>query len=89
MAKKAGGGFMAPVQPDDVLAEIVGSKPIPRTKITSLVWDHIKENTNAQEGRNIHISRDEKLQALAPKKKVITMFELTSIVSQHINKAAN
>ncbi|MCX7805848.1 MAG: SWIB/MDM2 domain-containing protein, partial [Planctomycetota bacterium] len=35
---------MAPLQPDDVLAEIVGSKPLPRTQVTKKVWAYIKKN---------------------------------------------
>ena len=35
---------MKPVQPDDTLAKIVGSKPIPRSEVTKKIWDYIKKN---------------------------------------------
>jgi SWIB-domain-containing proteins implicated in chromatin remodeling len=43
MAKKAtkrkpNAAFMKPVQPSDKLAEVVGSKPIPRTEVTKKLW---------------------------------------------------
>jgi upstream activation factor subunit UAF30 len=75
--------FMKPVQPDEILGEIVGHKPLPRTEITKKVWAHIKKTPGAQEGRNIHMDASDKLAALTKKKK-ITMFELTSIVNDHI-----
>src|ERR1051325_7755861 len=45
MAKrKANAAFMKPVQPDDKLAEVVGSKPLPRTELTKKLWAYIKKN---------------------------------------------
>lgn len=85
MARKANAAFMKPVQPDEVLGDIVGHKAMPRTEITKKIWAYIKNKTNAQDGRDIHISKDDKLQALAPRKKTITMFELTKVVSQHVS----
>ena len=35
---------MKPVQPDDTLAKIVGSKPLPRTEMTKKLWDYIKKH---------------------------------------------
>jgi SWIB/MDM2 domain len=35
---------MKPVQPDDTLAKIVGSKPLSRSEVTKKVWDYIKKN---------------------------------------------
>lgn len=84
MAKKAGGGLSKPVQPDEILGDIVGDKAQPRTEIVKKIWAYIKGKTDAQEGRTIHLSKDDKLQALAPKKKKITMFELAGIISDHL-----
>ena len=50
MAKKAAAkrkpnaAFMKPVQPSAALAEVVGSKPIPRTEVTKKLWAYIKKN---------------------------------------------
>jgi chromatin remodeling complex protein RSC6 len=32
---------MKPVLPDDKLAAIVGSKPLPRSELTKKLWDYI------------------------------------------------
>ena len=36
--RKPNAAFMKPVQPDAVLAEVVGSKPLPRTELTKKLW---------------------------------------------------
>ncbi|MFH1619742.1 MAG: SWIB/MDM2 domain-containing protein, partial [bacterium] len=34
---------MAPITPDAILAEVVGSRPIPRTEIVKKLWSYIKK----------------------------------------------
>ena len=43
-ARKPNPALMKPVQPDEVLAVIVGSKPLPRSQMTKNLWDYIKKN---------------------------------------------
>ena len=43
-ARKANAAFMKPVTPSPALAEVVGSKPIPRTEVTKKLWGYIKKN---------------------------------------------
>ena len=43
-ARKANAAFMKPVTPSPQLAEIVGTKPIPRTEVTKKLWAYIKKN---------------------------------------------
>lgn len=90
-AKKKGGrgrggagnaAFMKPVQPDELLAAVVGDKPIPRTEITKRVWAYIKKN-GCQEGRNINA--DETLKKVFNGKSKVTMFEMTSLVNKHLS----
>ena len=33
---------MKPVQPDAVLAVVIGSKPLPRSQVSKKLWDYIK-----------------------------------------------
>ncbi len=40
-ARKANAAFMKPVTPSAALAEVVGSKPIPRTEVTKKLWAYI------------------------------------------------
>ena len=35
---------MKPMTPSAALAEVVGSKPIPRTEVTKKLWAYIKKN---------------------------------------------
>lgn len=75
---------MKPVQPDEVLAPIVGSKPIPRSEITKKLWDYIKKNKLQDEKKKTNINADDALKAVFGGKKQVTMFEMTKLVSQHI-----
>jgi upstream activation factor subunit UAF30 len=87
---KGGGGansaFMAPLQPDDKLAAVVGKDPIPRTEVTKRVWDYIREN-NLQDPKDKRTIRaDAKLKAVFDGKDSVTMFELTKMVNAHLKK---
>jgi upstream activation factor subunit UAF30 len=84
-ARKPNAAFMKPMQPDDVLAEVVGSKPIPRTEITKKLWAYIKKN-NLQDPKNKrNINADDKLKAVFAGKKTVNMFEMTKLVAKHVS----
>jgi upstream activation factor subunit UAF30 len=76
--------FMKPVQPDAVLAEVVGSKAIPRTEITKKLWDYIKKNGLQDKKVRTQINGDDKLKAVFGGKKSVSMFEMTKLVSNHL-----
>lgn len=76
---------MAPLQPDDTLASVVGSKPLPRTEIVKKVWDHIKKNNLQDKNNRRMINADEKTRSLFGKDQ-ISMFDLAKIVNNHIKK---
>jgi chromatin remodeling complex protein RSC6 len=94
-AKKSSGGsrggasnsaFMAPLQPDDKLAAVVGREPLPRTEVTKRVWDYIRSN-NLQDPKDKRTIRaDAKLKAVFDGKDSVTMFELTKAVNAHLKK---
>ncbi|MFH1497865.1 MAG: SWIB/MDM2 domain-containing protein [Verrucomicrobiota bacterium] len=75
---------MKPVQPDDVLAAVVGSKPLPRTELTKKLWDYIKKNKLQDPKAKTVILADDKLKAVFNGKKSVTMFEMTKLVSGHV-----
>ncbi|HWB61852.1 MAG TPA: SWIB/MDM2 domain-containing protein [Chthoniobacteraceae bacterium] len=77
--------FLKPVQPDDKLAVIVGSKPLPRTQLTTKLWDYIKKNNLQDEKVKTLINADDALQAVFNGKKQVTMFEMTKLVSEHLS----
>jgi upstream activation factor subunit UAF30 len=82
--KKPNPALMKPVQPDDVLAVIVGNKPIPRSQITKKLWDYIKKNGLQDTKVKTNIKADDALKAVFGGKAVVTMFEMTKLVSAHI-----
>ncbi len=83
--KKPNAAFMKPMQPDDALGAVVGSKPIPRTEITKKIWVYIKKH-KLQDAKNRRmINPDEKLALLFGKKRQVSMFEMTKLVSRHMS----
>ena len=82
--RKPNPALMKPVQPDEVLAKIVGSTPIPRSEITKKLWDYIKKNGLQDAKKKTQINADDALKAVFGGKKTVTMFEMTKLVSKHI-----
>jgi upstream activation factor subunit UAF30 len=83
-AKKPNAALMKPVQPDDVLAKIVGSTPIPRGELTKKLWDYIKKNGLQDSKKKTQINADDNLKAVFGGKSSVTMFEMTKHVSGHV-----
>ena len=83
--RKPNAAFMKPVQPSPALAEVVGSKPIPRTEVTKKLWAYIKKN-GLQDAKNKRmIKADATLKAVFGGKAVVNMFEMTKLVSKHLS----
>ena len=82
--RKPNAAFMKPVQPDDKLAVIVGSKPIPRTELTKKLWAYIKKNGLQDSKKKTMINADDALKAVFNGKKQVSMFEMTKLVSNHV-----
>jgi chromatin remodeling complex protein RSC6 len=85
MAKKPNAAFMKPVQPDAVLAAIIGSKPVPRTEMTKKLWAYIKKNGLQDSVNRRNINADAKLGPIFGGKKQVSMFDLTKLVSQQLS----
>ena len=83
-AKKANAAFMKPVQPDALLAEIVGSNPIPRTEVTKRLWAYIKKNKLQDQKNKRNINADAALKAVFGGKATVNMFEMTKLVNKHV-----
>lgn len=83
-AAGAGGGLKAPITPSADLAAVTGSKAMPRTEIIKKMWDYIKEH-NLQDQKNKRmINADEKLKKIFGGKEQISMFELSKVISNHV-----
>jgi chromatin remodeling complex protein RSC6 len=87
-SSKRGGGaaFMKPLQPDEALAAIVGSEPLPRSEVTKRVWDYIKKHNLQDKNDKRQIHADAKLKAVFDGKDQVNMFELTKLVNGHLKK---
>ena len=82
--RKANPALMKPVQPDDKLSVIVGSKPLPRGALTKKLWDYIKKNGLQDSKKKTQINADDALKAVFNGKKSVSMFEMTKLVSGHV-----
>ena len=83
-ARKPNAALMKPVQPDEALAKIVGSAPLPRGELTKKLWDYIKKNKLQDEKKRTQINADDALKVVFGGKKSVTMFEMTKLVSGHV-----
>ena len=83
-ARKPNAAFMAPLNLSPALAEVVGSKPLPRTEIIKKIWGYIKKN-GLQDSKNRRmINADAKLKPLFGGKGQISMFELAKVVNNNV-----
>ena len=82
--RKPNAAFMAALTPSASLAEVVGSKPIPRTEIIKKIWDYIKKNKLQDQKNRRMINADAKLKVVFNGKNQISMFELAKVVSSHV-----
>ena len=82
--RKMNAAFAKPVQPDEKLATVVGSKPLPRTELTKKLWDYIKKHKLQDAKKKTLINADDALKAVFGGKKQVTMFEMTKHVSGHV-----
>ena len=76
--------LMKPVQPDETLAAVVGSTPLPRGEMTKKLWDYIKKHKLQDETKRTMINADDALKAVFNGKKSVSMFEMTKLVSGHV-----
>lgn len=86
-SKKASGApsaFMKPMQPDEALAAIVGSQPIPRTEVIKRIWDYIREHKLQDPNDKRTIVADDKLRKVFNGKDRVSMFEMTKLVNGHL-----
>jgi len=83
-ARKPNPALMKPVQPDEVLAVVVGATPLPRSEMTKKLWEYIKKNNLQDPKKKTNINADAALKAVFGGKKTVTMFEMTKLVSAHV-----
>jgi chromatin remodeling complex protein RSC6 len=74
--KKPNPALMKPLQPSAEPAAVVGSSPLPRTKVVSKVWEYIKANNLQDSANKREILADDKLRAVFGAKDKVSMFEM-------------
>ena len=75
--------FMAALTPSATLAEVIGSKAVPRTEVIKQIWNYIKKN-GLQDSKNRRmINADGKLRPLFGRDQ-ISMFDLAKVISKNV-----
>jgi chromatin remodeling complex protein RSC6 len=82
--RKPNAAFMRPVTPSATLAEVVGSKPMPRTEVTKKLWAYIKKNGLQDKKNRRMINADPSLKAVFGGQSSVNMFAMTKLVSKHL-----
>ena len=75
---------MKPVTPDEKLAAVVGSTPLPRTELTKKLWIYIKKHGLQDKKNKRNINADDKLKPVFNGRGTVSMFEMTKLVSGHL-----
>lgn len=76
--------LMKPMNLSDELQEIVGEDSLPRGQVMKKVWEYIKSNDLQNPDNKRNIFADDKLRPIFNGQDEVTMFELTKLVSQHM-----
>lgn len=82
--RKPNAAFMAPLTASAELAQVIGSKPMPRTEIVKKIWEYIKKNDLQDKKNKRNINADAKLKPIFGGKAQISMFELAKLVNSHV-----
>ncbi len=82
--RKPSAAFMKPMTPSAALAEVVGSKPLPRTQVTKKLWEYIKKHKLQDKTNRRMINADAALKAVFGGKSSVNMFQMTKLVSKHL-----
>lgn len=82
--RKPNPAFMRPWNISEVLADVIGGKPIPRTEVTKKIWTYIKKNDLQDKVKRTMINADDKLKKVFGGKAKVSMFEMTKLISKHL-----
>ena len=82
---KANSAFMKPMKISEDLAAVVGKRPMPRSQVVKKLWAYIKKNGLQDKKNRRNINADENLKKVFKGKGVVSMFEMTKLVSKHLS----
>ena len=83
-ARKPSAAFMKPLTPSGSLAEVVGSKPLPRTEVVKKMWVYIKANKLQDKTNRRMINADAKLKTVFGGKGQVSMFDMAKHISKNL-----
>ncbi len=83
--RKPNAAFMKELMPSEDLAQVIGSKPIPRTEVVKKLWAYIRKNNLQDAKERRMINADDKLRPVFGGKKQVSMFEMTKLVNKHLS----
>ncbi|MBI2041890.1 MAG: hypothetical protein HYT20_02650 [Candidatus Nealsonbacteria bacterium] len=67
------------------LAAVVGKGPMPRSEVVKKLWVYIKKNDLQDKKNRRNINADANLKKVFGGKTVVSMFEMTKLVSKHLS----
>src|ERR1039457_2185388 len=82
--RKANPALLKPYTPSAALAEIVGSKAIPRSEVVKKLWVYIKANKLQDSKNKRMINADAKLKPIFSGLSQVSMFEMAKHLSKHL-----
>ncbi len=75
---------MKALTPSSALAEIVGSKPLPRTEVVKKMWVYIKAKKLQDATNRRMINADAKLKVVFGGINQVSMFDMAKHISKHL-----
>jgi chromatin remodeling complex protein RSC6 len=84
--RKANEAFMKKLSVSPELAAIIGPTPVSRGEMMKKIWAYIKRRGLQDEDNRRMIIADDKLKAIFGRKKAVSMFEMTKLLSAHIGE---
>jgi upstream activation factor subunit UAF30 len=82
---KSNSAFMKPMNISPELAAVVGKGPMPRSEVVKALWVYIKGKDLQDPKNKRNIVADANLKAVFGGKEVVSMFEMTKLVSKHLS----
>ena len=82
---KANSAFMKPMKISEDLSAVVGKGPMPRSEVVKKLWVYIKKNGLQDKNNRRNINADVNLKKVFGGKSVVSMFEMTKLVSKHLS----
>lgn len=84
--RKANPAFMKPLKLSEELQAVIGQEALPRPEVVKQLWVYIKANNLQDPDNKRNIVADDKLIKVFGGEKVVNMFKMTKLVSQHLTK---